>query len=236
METQAGRNQTLIAQGHWILQNHSTSKTSVPVCFTTEPWWWWFEDAGWQRLCARLFFVHVADFDHWHCFLLTVIVPPASPWVARLGQARPAHHLGLISAPQQQPMWRERGISVKHDVIDILVIEVALSRSLVYRFFHSRPSRLPFLSLLVILRPIAVCQCQGIEAAISISFASWDIFEGFDFSYEFSQQQPEDTTISWVVFVVLTSVLMGFCVLIHHHNILYNTGLKTACVYKVNVS
>lgn len=26
------------------------------------------------------------------------------PWVARLGQARPAHHLGLISAPRQQPV------------------------------------------------------------------------------------------------------------------------------------
>lgn len=51
------------------------------------------------------------------------------PWVARLGQAGPAHHLGLISAPWQQPMCRERRISVKHDVIDVLVIEVALSHS-----------------------------------------------------------------------------------------------------------
>ena len=81
------------------------------------------------------------------------------PWVARLGQAGPAHHLGLISAPWQQPMCRERRISVKHDVIDVLVIEVALSRSFTGIF-----ALLPCLP--VILWPIAVCQRQGGQSAI----------------------------------------------------------------------
>lgn len=64
--------------------------------------------------------------------------PPSSsslPWVARLGQARPAHHLGLISAPRQQThVTGERRISVKHDVIDILVIEVAPSHLFLWYF------------------------------------------------------------------------------------------------------
>lgn len=89
-------------------------------------------------------------------------LPP--PWVARLGQAQPDHHLGLILAPQQQLICWERRISVKHDVIDILVIEVALSHSFSRIWLLHSPTSfllMLFLSLLFILWPTAVYQYQG---------------------------------------------------------------------------
>lgn len=87
------------------------------------------------------------------------------PRVARLGQARPAHHLGFIS--RQQPMCRKRRISVKHDVIDIFAIEVAASHShsgiLVLSFTSLLPRVAPSLSRLLV--PSLCASARGHSAA-----------------------------------------------------------------------
>lgn len=113
-----------------VLQTHTTSKISLPIQLTIG------DLTDKMPLGMQADSVSVLDQSLSKCLPGTADTVSADgecaarlPWVARLGQAGPAHHLGLISAPWQQPMCRERRISVKHDVIDVLVIEVALSHS-----------------------------------------------------------------------------------------------------------